>query len=88
MVLGVNFRNSDFWLKSWDIPFVLLHVHPPTTRKRSKRFTSLFRSCQPSVYHTKMGEFRKVPFPAAPQANLPACFSHCPFDAEREAGKL
>ena len=27
-----------------------------------------------------------MPFPTAPQVNLPACSSHCPFDAERQAG--
>ena len=32
-------------------------------------------------------EFRQVPFPTA-QVNLPACSSHCPFNAERQAGKL
>ena len=26
-----------------------------------------------------------MPFPTAPQVNLPACSSHCPFDAERQA---
>ena len=33
-----------------------------------------------------MEESRKVPFPTAPLVNLPACSSHCPFDAERQAG--
>ena len=27
-----------------------------------------------------------MPFPTAPQVNLPACSSHCLFDAERQAG--
>ena len=27
-----------------------------------------------------------MPFPTAPQVNLPACSSDCPFDAERQAG--
>ena len=27
-------------------------------------------------------------FPAAQQVNLPACSSRCPFNAERQAGKL
>ena len=27
-----------------------------------------------------------MPFPTASQVNLPACSSHCPFDAERQAG--
>ena len=27
-----------------------------------------------------------MPFPTAPHVNLPACSSHCPFDAERQAG--
>ena len=26
-----------------------------------------------------------MPFPTAPQVNVPACSSHCPFDAERQA---
>ena len=29
-----------------------------------------------------------MPFPAAQQGDLPACSPHCPFNAEREAGKL
>ena len=36
--------------------YILLHIYPPITRKRSMRYTSSLRSCQPSVYHTKMGE--------------------------------
>ena len=43
---------------------------------------------QPSVDHTKMGESHQVPFPTAQHVNLPACSSHCPFNAERQAGKL
>ena len=50
------------------------------------RFTSSLRSCQPSVYHTKMGESRSAPFPMA-QVNLPACSQRCPFNAERQAGE-
>ena len=45
-------------------------------------------SCQPSVYYTKMGESRYVPFPTAQQVNLPTSSPHCPFNAERQAGKL
>ena len=52
------------------------------------RYTSSFKSCQPSVYHTKVGEFRQVPIPTAQQVNLPACSPHCPFNAEGQAGKL
>ena len=52
------------------------------------RYTSSLRSCQPFVYHTKMGESRQVPFPTAQQVNLPACSPHCPFNAERQVGKL
>ena len=33
----------------------LLHIYPPIMRKRSMRCTSSLGSCQPSVYHTKMG---------------------------------
>ena len=47
------------------------------------RYTSSLRSCRPSVYHTKMGESRQVPFPTA-QVNLPACSPDCPFNAERQ----
>ena len=28
-----------------------------------------------------------MPFPMAQQVNLPACSSHCPFNAERQAGE-
>ena len=56
--------------------------------KATKRCTSSLRSCRPSVYHTKMGEFRYVPFPTAQQVSLSACSPHCPLNAERQAGKL
>ena len=46
------------------------------------------RSCRSLVYHTKMGESRKVPFATAQQVSLPACSAHCPFNAERQTGKL
>ena len=39
--------------------------------KATKRCTSSLRSCRPFVDHTKMGEFRHMPFPTA-QVNLPA----------------
>ena len=38
---------------------VYLFVYPPITRKRSMRYTSSLRSCQPSVYLTKMGKSHK-----------------------------
>ena len=66
-----------------------MRVCPFSTRKRSNRYNELaYRSSQPSVYHTKMGESRQVPFPTAQQVNLPACSPHCPFNAKRQAGKL
>ena len=34
------------------------------------------------------GESCYVPFPTAQQVNLPACSPDCPFNAERQAGKL
>ena len=51
--------------------------HPPHSPIIT--ITSSLRSCRPSVYRTKMGESRQVSFPKAQQANLPACFPHCPF---------
>ena len=30
----------------------------------------------------------KVSFPKAQQVNMPACSPYCPFNAERQAGKL
>ena len=51
------------------------------------RCTSSLRSYRQSVYHTKVGESRLVLFPKAQQVNLPACSSHCPFNAERQTGK-
>ena len=68
--------------------YIKLHIYSPITRKRSMRCASLLRSCRPSVYHAKMGESRQVPFPTAQHVNLPTCSSHCPFNAERQAGKL
>ena len=41
--------------------------------------SSLQKSCQPSVYYTKMVESCQVPFPTARQVNLPACSPHCSF---------
>ena len=52
------------------------------------RYTRSLRSCLPFVYNTKMGDYGSVLFPTAQQVNLPACSSHCPFNAERQAGKL
>ena len=78
-----KYRSSRLYL----FLCILSHIYPPITRKRSTRYTSSL-SCQPSVCHTKMGESRLAPFPTALQVNLPACSSHCPFNAERQAGKL
>ena len=50
--------------------------------------TSSLRRCQSSVYHTKTGESRKVSFRTTQQVNLPACFPHCPYNAERQARKM
>ena len=50
--------------------------------------TSSLMSCRPPVYRTKTGESRSVSFPPAQQVNLPTCSPHCPFNAERKAGKL
>ena len=50
--------------------------------------TSSLRSCRSSVYHTKMEEFRFVPFPTAQKINFPACSPHSPFNAERQVGML
>ena len=55
--------------------FILLLQEKP-----SMRYESLLRSCQPSVYHIKMGKSHyKVSFPMAQQVNLPACSSHSPL---------
>ena len=67
---------------------VLWHIYPPITRKRSIATRARLGSCPPSIYHTKMGEPRQVPFLTAQLVKLPACFPHCPFNAERQAGKL
>ena len=37
---------------------IYMHIYSPITRKRSMRYTSSLRSCQPSVYLTMMGESR------------------------------
>ena len=50
--------------------------------------TILLRSCRPSVYHGKIEESRYLPFPTALQINLPACCPSCPFNAERQRGKV
>ena len=64
-----------------------LHIYP-ITRKRSMRYTISLRSCQPPVYHTKMGNTAKRLSQRHKQVNLPACSPHCPFNAERQAVKL
>ena len=46
------------------------HIYPPITRKLSMRHTSSLRSCRPSVYHTKMGEFRFCAFPKGTTSKL------------------
>ena len=45
-------------------------------------------SCQLFVYLTNIWEFRQVPFPTARQVNVPACSPPCPFNGERQVGKL
>ena len=42
----------------------------------------------PSVFHSKIEEFRQVPFPTAQQVNLLTCSPHCPSDGKRQVGKL
>ena len=55
--------------------FIIIGIFILLSReKATKRCMSSLRSCQPSVYHTKMGESRQVPFPTA-QVNLPAFFT-------------
>ena len=49
---------------------------------------AFLKSFWPSVYHSKMWESRQVPFPTVQHVNLPACSPHCPFNAERQVGKL
>ena len=68
--------------------FIIIGIFILLSReKATKRCMSSLRSCRSSVYHTKMGEFRYVPFPKAQQVNLPA-FSTLSLNAERQAGKL
>ena len=68
--------------------FILSHIYSLITRKRSMRCTSSLRSCQPSIFHTKMGESRLALSPTAQQGHLQACFPLCPFNAEHQAEKL
>ena len=63
--------------------FILL-----SQESNQKAMTSSLRSCRPPVYHIKLGEFHELLFPTAQQLNLSACSPHCPFNAERQAGKL
>ena len=65
----------------------LIYIYPPIMRKQFSVITSSLTSSRSSVYHTKMGESRLVPFPTAQQVSLPACSPHCPFNAERQARK-
>ena len=81
-MLCVNIRNMIFILV-FSRTFILL-----SRESDLSAITSSLRSYRPSVYHTRVGESRQVPFPTAQQANLPACSPHCPFNAERQAGKL
>ena len=50
------------------------------------------RACSGVAGHlstaTTLGKSREVPCPTAHQVNLPACFLHCLFNTERQAGKL
>ena len=58
-------------LQAWSLMLLLLLAYLSYHEKATKRCTSSFRSCRPSVYHTKMGESGSVPFPTAQQVNLP-----------------
>ena len=42
------------------------------SRESDEALYSSLRSCRLSVYHTKMGKSREVPFPTAQQVDLPA----------------
>ena len=78
--------------KTWIVFFVCLYFVRMfiflSRESDPSAITSLLRNCRPPVYHIKMGESRQVPFLTTQQINLPACSPRCPFNAERQAGKL
>ena len=83
-----NLRNRSLFCLIAYISICCIIIYSPISRKRSMSYTSSLESCQLSVFHSKMGESWLVPFPTAQQVNLPASSPHCPFNAERQAGKL
>ena len=51
------------------------------------RYASLLKVASHCLSHQDGGS-RYVHFQTAQQVNFAACSSHCPFNAERHAGKL
>ena len=74
-----NKANSELYtrINLWVMYLYFLYlvaIYPPITRKRPMRYTSLLRSCQPPVHHTKMGESRYA-FPKGTTSKLVGLFS-------------
>ena len=65
-----------------------MHIYPPITRKRSMRYTSSLRELPAICLPHQDGGIPLSAFPIGTTINLPACSSHCPLTAERQAGKL
>ena len=59
----------------------------PSPKSDQSAMTSSVKHCRQSVIRWGNAA-REVLFPAKLHVNLPACSTHCPFNAERQAGKL
>ena len=70
---------------NWKANRMLATYVYPVTKNGQSAVTSSRENCRPFVHHSKIG---LVLFPTTQQVNLLTCSPHCPYNAERRAGKL
>ena len=74
-------KKCSFFFVFCNCRFILL-----SQKSDQSAIMSSLRSCRPPVYHTKTGESRLVPFPAAQLVNLSACSPIVPSMLNVEQG--
>ena len=63
------------------------NIFPPISRKRSKSYNEFTYELPATCLSRQDGGIPQRAFPTQ-QLNLPACSTHCFFNAERQTGKL
>ena len=72
-------------------PYIFLHVVVYLSSYHEKAINAIYKLAKklPAIcLPHQEGDIPQVSFPTAQQVNLPVCSPHCPFNAERQAGKL